>query len=161
MAWKDHIEMVEQMFQKWSVHCTERAFNNEKDTWQERKKHTAENSPESEYSTQRTGQRKTNEPTNERKEKRELHIEAKVKFNNASFKRARAQSSKVINHLRIVCIISLINMKSKYSKYKSIQTWVCARTRCLCMYGKRAIEWAKERAEEELSHMIAAICVTA
>lgn len=40
-------------------------------------------------------------------------------FNNASFKRAfhrSTQSSKVINHLRIVCIISLINIEVKVLK---------------------------------------------
>lgn len=71
-----------------------------------------------------------------------------VKFNNASFK--RAQSSKVINHLRIVCIISLINMESKHSTAKYNNVWIERAKRALrkkyCTCDKlNGIYWRKSR----------------
>lgn len=71
-----------------------------------------------------------------------------VKSNNASFK--RAQSSKVINHLRIVCIISLINMESKHSIAKYNNVWIERAKRALrkkyCTCDKlNGIYWRKSR----------------
>lgn len=84
--------------------------------------------------------KKTGQNQNEKK--------TNVKFNNASFK--RAQSSKVINHLRIVCIISLINMESKHSTAKYNNVWIETAKRALrkkyCTCDKlNGIYWRKSR----------------